>query len=179
MAKLAPANVKDSANSKPRYEIIEVKSDLSKKTRMVASMEAIEKDLVAKAESVMADLSSQFAGWIDSDVQRLLTAKDAVLEYGLNAETKHELFISSHEIKGLAATFGFPLIGKLAYSLCNMLETIQDNTKIPVSVIEQHTASIAAMVHKNAQGDGSAIARTLTMRLCKVTEDYVVHVQNK
>jgi Hpt domain len=70
-----------------------------------------EKDLddpVARAEKALADLSSEFKNWMTVEADRLSNAHDVILKDGFTDQTRNELFRAAHDIKGDAATFGYP-----------------------------------------------------------------------
>lgn len=154
-------------------ERIVVDNPIHKKVRIVSNPEEMERKHIAQAESAIEDLSAQFDTWLNSDLLKLVEAKQKVVEHGLTDTTRQEIYLASHELKGLGTTFGFPLVSKLAFSLCALLESIKDNEKIPISVLEQHVDAIAAIVNEDARNQGSVIARTLVDKLCAVTSDFI------
>src|SRR5690349_25143962 len=79
-------------------------------------------DPVARAEQALSGLSDQFDDWMLTECERLSTAFEAVRKSGFNATTRDELFRAAHDIKGDAATFGYPVAAAAADSLCRILE---------------------------------------------------------
>src|SRR5262249_12264976 len=75
-------------------------------------------DPVASAEAALAQLSSEFASWMDDECERLDRARRNVRQNGMTALPREALFRCSHDIKGQAATLGFPLVADVAGSLC-------------------------------------------------------------
>ena len=72
---------------------------------------AEEKDLddpVARAEAALAGLSGEFKSWMDTEAERLTKAYAAVLKTGFDDDACEEMFRAAHDIKGDAATFGYP-----------------------------------------------------------------------
>src|SRR4051794_34658225 len=68
-------------------------------------------DPVGRAEKALAGLSGEFKNWMTLEADRLSTAHAVVLRDGFNNATRAELFRAAHDIKGDAATFGFPSAG--------------------------------------------------------------------
>ena len=66
-------------------------------------------DPVARAEKALADLSNQFASWMDAESDRLDKARRDLAK-NLDASSKDALFYAPHDIKGEAGTFGFPAV---------------------------------------------------------------------
>ena len=81
-------------------------------------------DPIARAEKALADLSTQFASWMDAECDRLDKAR---LELAKNpdASSKDVLFHAAHDIKGEAATFGFPASSRRALSSRSHSASIQ------------------------------------------------------
>ena len=71
-------------------------------------------DPVGRAEAALAQLSSEFAGWMHAECERLEAARQDVSRLGFTEKTHDELFRAAHDIKGEAATFGYPAVGAVA-----------------------------------------------------------------
>ena len=67
-------------------------------------------DPIARAEKALAELSGEFSSWMDTECERLDQARRNVAAGGFTAANKDALFRAAHDIKGEAATFGFPLV---------------------------------------------------------------------
>src|SRR4051812_7764455 len=65
-------------------------------------------DPVARAEKALAGLSGEFGRWMTIECDRLAAAHASILKEGFNTFRRDELFRAAHDIKGDAATFGFP-----------------------------------------------------------------------
>ena len=65
-------------------------------------------DPVGRAEKALAGLSGEFKNWMTIEADRLSAAHAIVLRDGFTNENREELFRAAHDIKGDAATFGFP-----------------------------------------------------------------------
>lgn len=133
-----------------------------------------EPDPVARAEQALFELSGDFSRWMESECERLDAARRAVAD-GFTDKTADELFRAAHDIKGEAATFGFPLIEPVAASLCRLIEHTPDRTRIPFMLIDQHVDGIRAIVHRNARGNTERKAQMLARRLRQVTEEFLLH----
>ena len=120
-------------------------------------------DPVACAEQALFEISGDFSRWTESECQRLDAARRAVAG-GFTDKTRDELFRAAHDIKGEAATFGFPLI-----------EHSPDLARVPHTVIDQHVDGIIAIVHCNARGNSERKAQVPARRLRLVTEEFLQH----
>jgi len=83
------------------------------------------------------------------------------------------LFRAAHDIKGEAATFGFPEVAGTAESLCRLLEHTPKITSIPVTLVDQHVDATRAIIREHARPDVGDVAVALTRRLREVTDDFL------
>ena len=132
-------------------------------------------DPVSRAEQALADLSSEFSQWMEIECRRLDAARNQAKHSGLTDKNREELFRAAHDIKGQAATFGFPLIAPVAESLCRLIEHTPEPARIPLMLIDQHVDGIRAIAHKNTQGDAETTALRLAHRLRQVTNEFLLH----
>src|SRR5215468_4633252 len=79
------------------------------KLRGAVSKGESDDDPIARAEKALADLSNQFASWMDAESDRLDKARRDLAK-NLDASSKDALFYAAHDIKGEAGTFGFPAV---------------------------------------------------------------------
>jgi chemotaxis protein histidine kinase CheA len=132
-------------------------------------------DPVARAEAALADLEGEFSNWMNRECDQLDEARQHVMANGLSKETRDALFRAAHDIKGEAATFGFPLVAAPADSLCRLIEHSPDISRIPLPLIDQHVDAIRAIVREGARPDVADIATVLTQRLREVTDEFLRH----
>jgi HPt (histidine-containing phosphotransfer) domain-containing protein len=156
------------------HEVITPPNKLRKALATVAA-DDVGDDPVARAEAALANLSSEFSTWMDTECARLDAARHAVKVNGFSKATHQALFHAAHDIKGDAATLGFPAVAAPADSLCRLLEHTPDVTRIPLTLIDQHVDAVRAIIRENARPDGPAVAERLTKRLREVTDDFLVH----
>src|ERR1700730_14157082 len=88
-------------------------------------------DPIARAEAALAQLSSEFSSWMDDECEKLDRARRNARQAGMAAVQREALFRVAHDIKGQAATLGFPLVGAIAESLCRLIEETPDPRRIP------------------------------------------------
>ena len=133
-----------------------------------------EDDPVARAEKALADLSTEFSTWMNAECERLDTARRRVAAEGFTAAAKEALFHAAHDIKGEAATFGFPLVAPAAESLCRLIEHTPDVTRIPVKLVDQHVDAVRAIYRDYSRSDAKDVAATLTKRLRSVADEFLI-----
>jgi HPt (histidine-containing phosphotransfer) domain-containing protein len=132
-------------------------------------------DPVARAEQALADLSSEFKNWMAVEADRLSTVHAAILRDGFTASARGELFRAAHDIKGDAATFGYPSAGAAAESLCRILEHAPDLDKVPSDLITHHIDAIQAIVRDRTKLDTVSMAGELSRQLRGVADTYLTH----
>jgi HPt (histidine-containing phosphotransfer) domain-containing protein len=135
---------------------------------------ADDEDPVARAEQALADLSSEFGEWMDTECERLDRARRDLGGKGFNKGTKDALFLAAHDIKGDAATFGYPAIAGAAESLCRLIEYTPDMRRIPLQLVDQHVDAVRAIYREYARSDARELAGLLTQRLREVTDEFLI-----
>jgi hypothetical protein len=138
-----------------------------------------EKDLddpVARAEEALAGLSGLFKEWMEIEAARLMAAHAAIAKEGFSEQRGEELFRSAHDIKGDAATFGYPVAAAVAESLCRIIEHAPDPSVTPAELITNHVNAVQAIVHDHTELDAKVVAPELSRRLRKVADEYLAHV---
>lgn len=159
----------------PDHEIIKPVNRLAK---AIARVSLPDDDPVARAEAAMETLSSEFADWMVKECDRLDTARAGIRQHGFNKATIAELFHSAHDLKGDAATFGYPLTAPVAGSLCMLLEHSPKHDRIPLLLIDQHVDAIRAIVREYTRPDAEELAYALTKKLWDVSEEFLT-AENK
>jgi hypothetical protein len=133
-------------------------------------------DPVARAEKALADLSGEFKNWMIIETERLAVSHAAILRDGFTKAAREELFRAAHDIKGDAATFGFPSAAVAAESLCRVIEHAPDLAKVPSELIAHHINAIQAIVRERTKLDTISVAGELSRRLRGVADEYLARV---
>jgi HPt (histidine-containing phosphotransfer) domain-containing protein len=135
-----------------------------------------EKDLddpIARAEKALAGLAGEFKNWMGIETDRLSAAHAAILRDGFTNSTREELFRAAHDIKGDAATFGYPSAGAAAKSLCRIIEHAPDLDEVPSNLIAHHINAIQAIVRERTKLDTVSMANELSRQLRGVADEYL------
>jgi HPt (histidine-containing phosphotransfer) domain-containing protein len=131
-------------------------------------------DAIARAEKALAALAPEFGAWMDSECDRLDRARRDILRGGFTDANKKILFRAAHDIKGEAATFGYPAVASAAESLCRLIEHAPDSDRIPAALIDQHVDAVRAIHREYGRSDAQKLATALTKRLREVTDDFLL-----
>jgi HPt (histidine-containing phosphotransfer) domain-containing protein len=132
-------------------------------------------DPVARAEKALAGLSGEFKNWMGIEADRLSAAHAAILRNGFTKLAREELFRAAHDIKGDAATFGYPSAGAAAESLCRIIEHAPDLDRVPSDLIAHHINAIQAIVRERTKLDTVSTASELSRKLRGVADEYLTH----
>ncbi|MDP1868139.1 MAG: Hpt domain-containing protein [Bradyrhizobium sp.] len=132
-------------------------------------------DPIARAEKALAGLSGEFKNWMTIEADRLSDAHAAILRDGFTDVTREELFRAAHDIKGDAATFGFPSAGAAAESLCRIIEHAPDLDEVPSNLIAHHINAIQAIVRERTRLDTAATAGELSKQLRGIADVFLTH----
>ena len=145
------------------------------KLRKAVSREPLDPsdDPIARAEQALAELAGEFNGWMESECERLDRARRTVASEGFSTEAKEALFHAAHDLKGQAATFGFPAVASAADSLCRLIELTPDAKRIPAVLVDQHVDAVRAIYREYARSDARELASLLTTRLREVTDEFL------
>ena len=156
------------------HHVITQPNPLRKVLRRVADDEI--DDPVARAEKALAGMSGEFRQWMEIEVERLASAHTAILKDGFTEAARGELFRAAHDIKGDAATFGFPPAAAVAESLCRVIEHAPDLSRVPSDLIVHHINAVQAIVHQHTKLDRISMSNELSQRLRGVADEYLAHV---
>src|SRR3954451_17858569 len=130
------------------HEVIVPPNKLKKAVQKLKPGTKIEFDPVERAEAALAELADDFAVWMESECQRLDAARNAIKASGITPGNRDVLFRAAHDIKGQAATFGFPMVAPVADSLSRLTDPPPDAARLPMPLVDQHVDAIRAITHK-------------------------------
>jgi HPt (histidine-containing phosphotransfer) domain-containing protein len=156
------------------HEVIVVENKLRTAVR-TGPFAQDEEDPIRRAEQALAELSGEFGSWMGAECDRLDAARREAVEKGLTEPVKNALFQAAHDIKGQAATFGYPAVGFAADGLCKLIDLSPDPNRIPMRLIEQHVDTVRAIYREYARSDAKELSATLTRRLREVTDDFLLN----
>ena len=126
---------------------------------------AIDSSAIARAEAALKSLSSNFAQWLQDEVAKLEAARQAVRAQGPDAETIEALYMRAHDLKGLGSTYEFPLVTRIAGSLCRLIDDKDKRVAAPMSLIDAHIDAIRAAVREDIKTDEHPAGRLLIEEL--------------
>ena len=154
------------------HQVITQPNPLRKVLRRVAEPDL--DDPVARAEKALAGLSGEFKNWMAIEADRLSAAHADILAHGFTDAARQELFRAAHDIKGDAATFGYPSAGAAANSLCRIIEHAPELAEVPSDLIAHHINAIQAIVRERTKLDTVAMATMLSRQLRGAADEFLM-----
>jgi hypothetical protein len=131
----------------------------------------IDAGAIAKAEEALKAMSAQFGQWLQDEIVKLDKAQADIRSQGYNEQTAEALYFRAHDLKGLGTTYQYPLVTRLAGSLCKMMDEPGKRMAAPIVLIDAHVDAIKAVVRDQIQTDdhptGKALAETLEARVAE------------
>jgi HPt (histidine-containing phosphotransfer) domain-containing protein len=135
------------------------------KAKIGGALPALDQRAIARAEAALDGMSHQFADWIQEELARLLEAWAKYEEAPGTLAARNELHRRAHDLKGLAPTYGYPLVGRICSSLCKLTGDEHGEIHAPAKLLKAHVdATKAAVVGKIIGADhpvGLALATEL------------------
>lgn len=122
-----------------------------------------DEEAVNRADDALKAMSGSFREWLDNEVTRLNTARMQAVEAGWTTESLQTLQLRSHDLKGLGATYGFPIVTQIAASLCRLIETDagREAARAQPALVEAHVDAVRAAVRQEVKTAAHPIGRAL------------------
>ncbi len=162
-----------SANPAPDEEPQIIRPSNNLKMKVGGSLKGLDMKAVEKAEQALQGLSNQFGAWLQEEIDKLDRAYEAVKATGLDEENVQKLYLCSHDLKGLAATYEYPVITRIAGTLCKLIDKEGKSEKAPLVLVEAHVQAIKACVRDNMRDESNPVVKVLVAELDKQVYDLV------
>jgi len=123
---------------------------------------------LAAADAIVDRLSIEFPAYASRDLQRLERAAELMAGYGRAADPYYgEIARIAHDILGQAAVFGYPLLSRLAGTLCMAMRTLEPQDGAILTIIDSHIAGMRALLDHGITGkkDRSALMIAAALEL--------------
>ena len=131
----------------------------------------ISADAIARAEEALKAMAAQFDGWLQDEMDKLEAARTLIQTEGYSAVTAEGLYLRAHDLKGLGSTYQYPLVTRLAASLCRLLDKPERRASAPLGLVDAHVEAIRAVVRDKIQTDEHPVGRALVEELEQQVRD--------
>ncbi|HEY1708213.1 MAG TPA: hypothetical protein VGG10_08095 [Rhizomicrobium sp.] len=140
------------------------------KAKVGGSFGGIDASMLRRAETAMEEMKTEFTNWLGADVDKLVEARDGFAAL-CDKPTQDALLRASHDLKGGAQTYDYPLIGRIAGSLCRLMEGAANPQAIPLVLVDAHVNAIKIVHRQDIRDATNRMAVTLSEELeNRVTE---------
>lgn len=137
----------------------------SLRLKMGSRLGGVDAQAVARAEAALKSLSGQFSQWLQDEIDKLDAARAAVRSDGWTAATAEGVYFRAHDLKGLGTTYEFPLVTRIAGSLCRLLDEADKRLQAPLFLIDAHIDTIKAAVRDGIRDADHPVGRALVTEL--------------
>ena len=120
----------------------------------------------AAAEAIVDRLRAEYPAHASRDVERLAEAAAPMAGAApVQQPLFGEIFRIAHDIRGQGAVFGYPLMSRLAGSLCLAMRTLGPHDAAMKAIIHSHVAGMRALLAHHVTGAGNRPALTIAAAL--------------
>jgi len=135
------------------------------KAKVGGALPALDQKAIARAEAALEKMSSQFADWIQEELARLQEAWAAYEAASGTPASRSELHRRAHDLKGLAPTYGYPLVGRMCASLCKLTGDEHGEIHAPDKLLKAHVDAVKAAVVGKITGADHPVGLALATEL--------------
>lgn len=168
-----PKNSQPDQQKFEDHSVIVPANTLRGVVRRTAEPGEIDMGVVERAEAALASLKGEFSGWMNTECERLEQARQSIHQNGQNAGTLELLFRTAHDIKGDAATLGYPLAGTIASSLGRLVYHWPKGSKLPMQVVDRAVDAIRAVVRENVRHPRDPHGAEVAEKLAILVEQFL------
>lgn len=122
-------------------------------------------DAIARAEQALKNLSVEFDDWLNEELTKLEAAWTKGKSLTDRENQLNEVYGASHDLKGLATTYGYPLITRYADSLCRLIGSEEAREKAPGKLIEAHVYACRTAMRDEIKAPDHALGLALAAEL--------------
>lgn len=148
------------------------------KAKIGGALPAIDEKAIARAEAALGRLSEQFADWILEEMGNLNKAWAGYESAGGGDAATLELHRRAHDLKGLAPTYGYPLVGRICSSLCKLTgeDAAAAGVVAPAPLLRAHVDAVKAIVLSKIKDPAHPVGLELTTELEERTRQLMAGV---
>jgi hypothetical protein len=134
------------------------------KAKVGGSVAGIDLSALKRAETAVDTLKTEFHTWVSDDVAKLNAARDAFAA-NPSPSSREKLHRISLDMTGQAETFEFPLVARVAKSLCDLVVAATAPADIPMSLVDAHVDAIRIIFRDNIKTPRNPMALELAGEL--------------
>ncbi len=123
--------------------------------------------VLARAQAAVDDLAKGYTTWARADVDRARKALEAATaDPAQRGKHVEDLFRIAHDLKGQGASFGYPLVTRIADSLCKLTRDRKRNYgDADLDLAKAHLDAVHLVLSKEIKGEGGQVGGELAAKL--------------
>lgn len=126
----------------------------------------ISPEMLARAKEAVASLAPQFAALLAKDVEKVCDLyAEGLADPPRRFEIAKAIFDVTHDLRGQAGTFDYPLVTRVGSSLCRFIESLTVCDDACFEVIGVHVDALNAVLRNSIRGDGGPLGREIAVGL--------------
>lgn len=129
-------------------------------------------EAIARAERALESMSGEFDDWLDEEITRVENAWEAARDLSDREAQLTNLYGYSHDLKGLATTYGYPLVTRYANSLCRLIATETSRAIAPKELIDAHVKACRTAMRQQIKAPDHPVGVALAQELETQTEQF-------
>lgn len=120
--------------------------------------------VVGKAEAALLRLQEEFEACVGEEIERLRAFR-ATFNANPTASELGHLHMLAHNLKGLGATAGFPVISQISAQLCALLDDEDYEFAEQVGLIDDHIDALSALFAQRVRTPEHPVGRQIVSQL--------------
>lgn len=126
---------------------------------------AISEAMLQKANQVIEELTASFIDLLRIEIDKMVSLSQDAKTAADKRALVEQIFEVSHDLRGQASTFDFPLVTRIGSSLCRFTESADLSDARAQEVIDAHINSMKLIVAEGMRGDGGAAGQKIATGL--------------
>ncbi|MFZ5610223.1 MAG: Hpt domain-containing protein [Pseudomonadota bacterium] len=115
------------------------------------------------------ELRDNYLRWTKGSLAEMRAHMTALRDHPGDKALIDAIYGIAHNIKGMGASFGFPLMTETGMSLCRYLRAL-DGRAVNLEVVDAHVRSFEVVMNNQIEGHGGATGRELVDRLANLVD---------
>lgn len=132
---------------------------------------------ITRADALVAELRDRYPALVSSELKRLIAcwaiihaetpagAEDGQERDPPSQANREELYRMSHDFKGHAGSYGYPLVSMLAGSVCQLIKKGALETSAGRSAVGRRIKAMQLVINERLSGDGGERAKKILAEL--------------
>src|SRR5207253_2288972 len=134
---------------------------------------ALSEKAAARAQDAVDSMRDRFDGWLTAEMETFDEIRADIERHGLSEMSARALTSKVHDLVGLGATCGYPIVTRLAQSLGRLLQAPETRLAAPLYLVDAHTRAIHAAVRDTIRDCDHPTGRVLLSQLEGLVEAHL------